>query len=182
MVLLCLFTGATLIISPWNYPIFLGLAPLVGAIAAGCTAILKPSELSAHSSKILTELFDKYLDTSAYMVVNGAVAETTLLLESKWDHIFYTGNGAVAKIIMKSAVKNLTSLTLELGGKSPCIIDENCNLAVAAKRVAFGKSFNAGQVKGQIFSKKKKKTTYFACTQSNHFFCGPGTFNDCRID
>ncbi|GJJ78369.1 hypothetical protein EMPS_10728 [Entomortierella parvispora] len=137
--------GAALIISPWNYPVFLCFAPLAGAIAAGCTAIVKPSELSPHSSKLMTELIPKYLDNSAYLVVNGAVTETSLLLEAKWNHIFYTGNGNVAKIIMKAATKDLTSLTLELGGKSPCIIDENCNLAVAAKRVAFGKAFNSGQ-------------------------------------
>jgi len=136
-----------LIISPWNYPIFLTIGPVVGAIAAGCTAVIKPSEVAPHTAKILTELFPRYLDSRAYIVINGAAHETTKLLENKWDHIFYTGNGVVAKIIMKAAAQHLTSLTLELGGKSPVIIDENANMAVAAKRIAFGKTFNAGQVK-----------------------------------
>ncbi|KAF9929380.1 Aldehyde dehydrogenase [Mortierella antarctica] len=137
--------GSVLIISPWNYPIFLTVGPLVGAIAAGCTAVIKPSEVAPHTAKIMTELFPRYLDSRAYIVINGAAHETTKLLESKWDHIFYTGNGMVAKIIMKAAAQHLTSLTLELGGKSPVIIDENANMAVAAKRIAFGKTFNAGQ-------------------------------------
>ncbi|KAG0042527.1 aldehyde dehydrogenase 3, member A2 [Gryganskiella cystojenkinii] len=138
--------GVTLLIAPWNYPVHLSLSPLIGAIAAGCTAILKPSELSVHTARLITELFQKYLDRDAYQVVNGAVKETSFLLEEyKWNHIFYTGSGAVAKIIMKTASKDLTSLTMELGGKSPCFIDENCNLAVAAKRIVFGKCFNSGQ-------------------------------------
>ncbi|OAQ27317.1 aldehyde dehydrogenase family 3 member B1 [Linnemannia elongata AG-77] len=137
--------GAVLVIAPWNYPVYLALTPLVGAIAAGCTAVLKPSEVTPHSAKLLAELVPRYLDNRAFMVVNGGVPETTQLLDHKWDHIFYTGNGTVAKIIMKAAAKNLTSLTLELGGKSPVIIDENANMTVAAKRVVFGKTFNAGQ-------------------------------------
>ncbi|KAI8599995.1 Aldehyde/histidinol dehydrogenase [Dissophora ornata] len=139
--------GSTLIIAPWNYPIFLTIGPLVGAIASGCTAIIKPSEVAPHSAKLMTDLFPRYLDNRAYIVINGGPQETTKLLESKWDHIFYTGNGAVAKIIMRAAAQHLTSLTLELGGKSPAIIDENTNMAIAAKRIAFGKTFNAGQVK-----------------------------------
>ncbi|KAF8940759.1 Aldehyde dehydrogenase [Dissophora ornata] len=137
--------GSTLIIAPWNYPIFLTIGPLVGAIASGCTAIIKPSEVAPHSAKLMTDLFPRYLDNRAYIVINGGPQETTKLLESKWDHIFYTGNGAVAKIIMRAAAQHLTSLTLELGGKSPAIIDENTNMAIAAKRIAFGKTFNAGQ-------------------------------------
>ncbi|KAI1318775.1 Aldehyde dehydrogenase [Mortierella claussenii] len=137
--------GSVLIIAPWNYPIFLTIGPLVGAIAAGCTAVIKPSEVAPHSAKLMTELFPRYLDSQAYIVINGAAHETTKLLESKWDHIFYTGNGVVAKIIMKAAAQHLTSVTLELGGKSPVIIDEHANMALAAKRIAFGKTFNAGQ-------------------------------------
>lgn len=138
--------GSTLIIAPWNYPVFLTIGPLVGAIAAGCTSVVKPSEVAPHTAQVLTELLPRYLDSRAYIVINGAVHETTRLLESKWDHIFYTGNGAVAKIIMSAAAKHLTSLTLELGGKSPAVVDENANMAIAAKRIAFGKIFNAGQV------------------------------------
>ncbi|KAG0297091.1 Aldehyde dehydrogenase [Dissophora globulifera] len=137
--------GSTLIISPWNYPLFLTIGPMVGAIAAGCTAVIKPSEVAPHSAKVMSELFLRYLDSRAYIVINGAAHETTKLLEHKWDHIFYTGNGSIAKIIMKAASQHLTSLTLELGGKSPAIIDENTNIKIAAKRIAFGKSFNAGQ-------------------------------------
>ncbi|KAK3807924.1 MAG: aldehyde dehydrogenase 3 family, member B1 [Benniella sp.] len=137
--------GSTLIIAPWNYPLFLSIGPLVGAIAAGCTSVLKPSEVAPHTAQILTELLPRYLDSRAYIVINGAVHETTKLLEAKWDHIFYTGNGAVGKIIMTAAAKHLTTVTLELGGKSPVVVDENANMAVAAKRIAFGKSFNAGQ-------------------------------------
>ncbi|KAG0215253.1 Aldehyde dehydrogenase [Mortierella sp. GBA30] len=137
--------GSALIIAPWNYPIFLTVGPLVGAIAAGCTAVIKPSEVAPHTAKLITDLFPRYLDSRAYIVINGAAHETTKLLEHKWDHIFYTGNGTVAKIIMKAAAQHLTSLTLELGGKSPAIIDENANMTVAAKRIAFGKTFNCGQ-------------------------------------
>ncbi|KAF9278309.1 hypothetical protein BGZ68_008658 [Mortierella alpina] len=120
--------GSVLIIAPWNYPIFLTIGPMVGAIAAGCTAVIKPSEMAAHTAKIMTELLPRYLDSRAYTIINGAVHETTKLLENKWDHIFYTGNGMVAKIIMKAAAQHLTSLTLELGGKSPVIVDENANM------------------------------------------------------
>ncbi|KAG0333375.1 Aldehyde dehydrogenase [Podila humilis] len=148
--------GATLIISAWNYPIFLSLGPLIGAISAGCTAILKPSEVAQHSAKIMTELLPRYLDSKAFLVINGAAHETTKLLENKFDHIFYTGNGTVAKIIMKAASVHLTSLTLELGGKSPAIIDDNANMDVAAKRIAFGKTFNAGQAEAKFVTAMKK--------------------------
>ncbi|KAF9368231.1 hypothetical protein BGX21_006726, partial [Mortierella sp. AD011] len=136
---------SVLLISPWNYPVYLTFGPLVGAIAAGCTAVIKPSEVAPHSAKLMTELIPRYLDTRAYIVINGAAHETTKLLEYKWDHIFYTGNGTVAKIIMKAAAQHLTPLTLELGGKSPAFVDENANMDVVAKRIAFGKTFNAGQ-------------------------------------
>ncbi|KAI1314998.1 Aldehyde dehydrogenase [Mortierella claussenii] len=137
--------GAALLIAPWNYPVYLVTTPFAGAIAAGCTVVIKPSELSPHTAKVITELLPRYLDQRAFQVINGGVQETTRLLDHKWDHIFYTGNGSVAKVIMKAAAKNLTSLTLELGGKSPAIVDENTNLTVAAKRIAFGKGFNTGQ-------------------------------------
>ncbi|KAF9955729.1 Aldehyde dehydrogenase [Modicella reniformis] len=137
--------GTVLIIAPWNYPVFLTIGPMVGAIAAGCTAVIKPSEVAPNTAQILTDLLPRYLDSRAYIIINGAVHETTRLLEHKWDHIFYTGNGTVGKIIMKAAAQHLTSVTLELGGKSPVIVDENANMAVVANRIAFGKSFNAGQ-------------------------------------
>ncbi|KAF9357171.1 Aldehyde dehydrogenase [Mortierella sp. AD094] len=137
--------GSVLIISPWNYPVNLAISPLIGAIAAGCTAILKPSEVAPHTAKLITDLYARYLDNRAYTVINGGVQETTLLLEHKWNHIFYTGNGTVAKIIMRSAVEHFTPVTLELGGKSPAYIDEDANMTVVSRRIAFGKTINAGQ-------------------------------------
>lgn len=135
-----------LIIGAWNYPVSLALAPLIGAIAAGCTAVIKPSELAPSTAKAISELLPRYLDGNAFHVINGGALETTRLLAQKWDHIFFTGNGRVAKIIMKAAAQHLTSLTLELGGKNPVLIDENTNMTVAAKRIVFGKMMNAGQV------------------------------------
>ncbi|KAG0270549.1 hypothetical protein DFQ27_004261, partial [Actinomortierella ambigua] len=137
--------GNVLIISPWNYPVYLCIGPLVGAIAAGCTAVVKPSEVAPHTAKVITDLIPLYLDGKAYRVLNGAAHETTVLLKYQFDHIFYTGNGTVAKIIMRAAAEHLTPLTLELGGKSPALIDTDCNMKIAAKRIAFGKMFNCGQ-------------------------------------
>lgn len=139
--------GVVLVISPWNYPIVLSFQPLMGAIAAGCPAVLKPSELAPATSSLLADLFPKYLDHSAYRVINGHVPEITYLLKLKWDHIMYTGNAVVARIIAKAAAEHLTPVTLELGGKSPVLIDPNTtNLKIAAKRVLFGKTVNAGQI------------------------------------
>jgi aldehyde dehydrogenase (NAD+) len=138
--------GTVLIISPWNYPMILSFQPLIGAIAAGCTAVLKPSELIPTFSQLLEEIVPKYLDPNAYRVVNGAVSETSELLELQWDHIFYTGNGRVARIVASAAAKHLTPLALELGGKSPVIIDSAYNIDLAAKRILWGKCNNAGQI------------------------------------
>ncbi|KAG2065876.1 aldehyde dehydrogenase [Suillus decipiens] len=138
--------GTALIISPWNYPMILTFQPLIGAIAAGCTAVLKPSELAPTFSQLLEEIVPKYLDPNTYRVVNGAVPETSKLLELQWDHIFYTGNGRVARIVASAAAKHLTPLTLELGGKSPVIIDSAYDIDLAAKRILWGKCNNAGQI------------------------------------
>ncbi|KAG1810461.1 aldehyde dehydrogenase [Suillus plorans] len=138
--------GTALIISPWNYPMILTFQPLLGAIAAGCTAVLKPSELVPTFSQLLDEIVPKYFDPNVYRVVNGAVPETSKLLELQWDHIFYTGNGRVARIIASAAAKHLTPLTLELGGKSPVIIDSAYDIDLAAKRILWGKCNNAGQI------------------------------------
>ncbi|KAG2344173.1 aldehyde dehydrogenase [Suillus weaverae] len=138
--------GTVLIISPWNYPMILTFQPLMGAIAAGCTAVLKPSELVPTFSQLLDEIVPKYLDQNAYRVVNGAVPETSKLLELQWDHIFYTGNGRVARIVASAAAKHLTPLSLELGGKSPVIIDSAYDIDLAAKRILWGKCNNAGQI------------------------------------
>ncbi len=137
--------GVALIIAPWNYPIQLALAPLIGALAAGNCAVVKPSEVSPASSAALAELIPKYLDNDAVAVVQGAVPETTALLEQRWDHIFFTGGERVGKIVMTAAARHLTPVTLELGGKSPVIIDKTANLKVAARRLIWGKAFNAGQ-------------------------------------
>ena len=137
--------GVVLVIAPWNYPIQLLLVPAAGAIAAGNTVVMKPSEVSAETSALLAQLVPKYLDTSAVALVEGSVPETTALLDQHFNHIFYTGNGTVGRIVMAAAAKNLTPVTLELGGKSPVIVDSSANIKVAARRVAWGKFINAGQ-------------------------------------
>lgn len=137
--------GSVLIIGPWNYPIQLTLMPLIGAIAAGNTAILKPSEVTPHTSAVLGRIFEKWYKQEFIAVVEGGVDEAQKLLGQDFDHIFFTGSPKVGKIVMEAAAKNLTPVTLELGGKSPCIVDESANLKVAAKRIAWGKFLNAGQ-------------------------------------
>jgi len=133
------------VIGPWNYPITLLVHPLIGAIAAGNACVLKPSEIAPETSKAFAKLIPKYLDTSAIAVVEGGVPETTQLLKQKFDLIFYTGNGTVGKIIMKAASEYLTPVVLELGGKSPCIVESDANLEVTAKRILWGKFLNCGQ-------------------------------------
>jgi len=137
--------GVVAIISPWNYPIQLLLSPAAGAIAAGNSVVLKPSEIAPHTSTVITELIQRYLDPDAVQVIEGGVAETTELLAQRFDHIFYTGNGRIGRVVMEAAVKHLTPVTLELGGKSPTIVDATANLRVAARRIAWGKFLNAGQ-------------------------------------
>lgn len=137
--------GTVLIIGAWNYPYQLVLAPLVAAIAAGNCAVLKPSELSSHTSKVIAELVPAYLDKDAFMVVEGAVAETTELLRQRFDHILYTGGESVGKIVMRAAAEHLTPVTLELGGKSPTIVHPDADLKVTAARIVWSKWMNAGQ-------------------------------------
>ena len=137
--------GVVCVIAPWNYPVQLLLVPAAGAIAAGNAVVMKPSEVSPNTSDVLARLCAKYLDQNAITLVEGGVAETTELLAQKFDHIFYTGNGKIGRVVMAAAAVNLTPVTLELGGKSPVIIDESANIAVAARRVAWGKWLNAGQ-------------------------------------
>jgi aldehyde dehydrogenase (NAD+) len=137
--------GVGLIIGTWNYPVMLTLSPLVAAISAGNTAVIKPSEVSAATGAVIARLVPQYLDREAFSVVLGAVPETTALLEQQWDHIFFTGGPAVARIVMAAAAKNLTPVVLELGGKNPTIVHSTANLRVAARRIAFGRWFNAGQ-------------------------------------
>ncbi|MFC8898315.1 aldehyde dehydrogenase family protein [Streptomyces cinereoruber] len=135
--------GVCLIIAPWNYPLALTLNPLVGVLAAGNAAVVKPSELAPATSALLADLLPRYLEAVA--VVEGAVEETTLLLAQRFDHIFYTGNGTVGRVVAAAAAKNLTPVTLELGGKSPVFVDETADMAVTARRLAWGKFTNAGQ-------------------------------------
>ena len=137
--------GTVCIIAPWNYPVQLLFAPLVPALAAGNTAVLKPSEVTPSVSALVEELVPKYFDVSAVAVVTGAVDETTALLEQRFDHIFYTGNAKVARVVMRAAAEHLTPVTLELGGKSPAVVAADANIEVTAKRIAWAKFLNAGQ-------------------------------------
>ena len=137
--------GTVLVIAPWNYPVQLTYAPLVPAIAAGNTVVVKPSEVTERTSALIAELTPRYLDERVVQVVTGAVAETTELLKQRFDHVFYTGNGAVARVVMKAAAEHLTPVTLELGGKSPVIVAADADIETAARRIAWGKFLNAGQ-------------------------------------
>ena len=137
--------GVALIISPWNYPVMLTLGPLVGAIASGNTAIIKPSEFSQHTTDVLEKLIQETFDPEYVVLVKGAIKETQDLLNQKFDFIFFTGSSSVGKIVMEKASKHLTPIVLELGGKSPVIVDKTANIKVSAKRIAFGKHLNAGQ-------------------------------------
>ncbi|XP_030632991.1 aldehyde dehydrogenase family 3 member A2 [Chanos chanos] len=150
--------GVVLIIGAWNYPWALTLQPLVGAIAAGNAAVVKPSELSKHSANLLKELLPQYLDTEMYPVVTGGIPETQELLRQRFDHIFYTGNSTVGKLVMEAASRHLTPVTLELGGKSPCYIDKDCDISVACRRVTWGKYANCGQT----------------CIAPDYVLCDPG--------
>lgn len=137
--------GVVLIIGPWNYPFQLVFAPLIGALAAGNCALIKPSELTPSTSHLIKELVGQYFSSDYVQVVLGGIPETTALLDLKFDHIFFTGSTPVGRTVMQAAAKNLTPVTLELGGKSPVIVCENADLDLAARRVVWGKFYNAGQ-------------------------------------
>ncbi|WP_026695155.1 aldehyde dehydrogenase [Peribacillus kribbensis] len=137
--------GTALIIAPWNYPFQLAAAPLIGAIAAGNCAVIKPSELTPKTSEVLARLIKEHFPEEYISVVLGGVEASEALLQEKSDYIFFTGSPAVGRIIMEAAAKNLTPVTLELGGKSPCIVHEDADIKLAAKRIAWGKYTNAGQ-------------------------------------
>ena len=137
--------GHVLIISPWNYPLQLCLAPMIGALAAGNSVTLKPSELAPATSAALARWIPEYLDTERVYVIEGGIPETTALLEQPWDHIFYTGNETVARIIATAAAKHLSPTTFELGGKSPTFVDATGDLRAAANRITWSKFVNAGQ-------------------------------------
>ena len=137
--------GSVLIMAPWNYPVLLCLAPLAGAVAAGNTVILKPSAYAPESSKAIRALIEKVFDPAHVCVKEGGRAENAELLELRFDHIFFTGSVAVGKVVMEKAAKNLTPVTLELGGKSPVYVDKTANIGLSAKRIVFGKLLNSGQ-------------------------------------
>jgi aldehyde dehydrogenase (NAD+) len=137
--------GVCLVIGAWNYPINLSLTPLISAVAAGNTVILKPSELAANTSSALAHLINDHFDPAFMAVVEGGIAETTALLENKFDKIFFTGSASVGKIVYQAAAKNLTPVTLELGGKCPAIIEKDADLGMAARRLVWAKFLNAGQ-------------------------------------
>lgn len=137
--------GVVLVMSPWNYPFLLSLDPAIGAVAAGNCCIIKPSAYAPASSRILKELIGSVFEPGHVTVVEGGREENTLLLEQKFDYIFFTGSVNVGKTVMEKAARHLTPVTLELGGKSPCIVDRDARLSLAAKRIAFGKLLNSGQ-------------------------------------
>ena len=137
--------GVTLIMSPWNYPVLLTLGPLISAIAAGNTAIVKPSAYSPATSALLAKIIEEVFEPEYVAVVTGGREENSVLLEEKFDYIFFTGSKTVGKLVLEKASHHLTPVTLELGGKSPCIVDESANLRLAARRIVFGKYLNCGQ-------------------------------------
>ncbi|XP_032269950.1 aldehyde dehydrogenase family 3 member B1 isoform X2 [Phoca vitulina] len=151
--------GLVLIIAPWNYPVNLTLVPLVGALAAGNCVVLKPSEFSRSTEKILAEVLPRYLDQSCFAVVLGGPQETGQLLEHKFDYIFFTGSPRVGRIVMAAAAKHLTPVTLELGGKNPCYVDDDCDPQTVANRVAWFRYFNSGQT----------------CVAPDYVLCSPDT-------
>jgi len=137
--------GVVLIVAPWNYPFALTIQPLIGAIAAGNCAILKPSEHTPHTSQAIAKIINDNFDPNFIIAIEGGIETNQALLAEKFDHIFFTGGTAIGKIVMEAAAKHLTPVTLELGGKSPCIVDETCDLEITAKRIVWGKFYNAGQ-------------------------------------
>ena len=161
--------GVTLIISPWNYPFLLAIEPLVDALTAGNTAIIKPSEYSPATSQVIEELISNLFPSEYVAVVRGGRAENMHLLDQKFDYIFFTGSKNVGKYVMSKAADKLTPVTLELGGKSPCIVDETAKIALAAKRIVFGKFLNCGQTcvaPDYILCHTKVKDELIACIKS----------------
>ena len=137
--------GISLIIGAWNYPFLLVFSPLIGAIAAGNCAIIKPSETAPNSASIVATMVERYLDTSCICTVLGAADRTRILLEGDIDHVFYTGSTPVGKIIMEAAAKKMIPVVLECGGKSPVYVSDDANIQVTANRIAWGKTMNCGQ-------------------------------------
>lgn len=174
--------GVALIMSPWNYPIQLCLEPLIGAISAGCTAVVKPSAYAAATSHAIAKIIGMIYPAEYIAVVEGGREQNTKLLGERFDYIFFTGSPAVGRLVMESAAKYLTPMTLELGGKSPVIVDKTANLKIAARRIAFGKVLNAGQTcvePDYLFIHRDKKDDFIKAYQSalKEFF-PDGTMSD----
>ena len=132
-------------ISPWNYPFQLAITPLIGSVAAGNTVVLKPSEYAPHTASVIKKIIENVFDPGHVSVMEGDAKTATELLKKRWDYIMFTGSTSVGKIIAKAAAIHLTPTTLELGGKSPCIIDESAPIGITAKRIVWGKFLNCGQ-------------------------------------
>ena len=137
--------GVVLVIAPWNYPFILAIEPLMMAIAAGNTVVVKPSELTSNTSKLVTEIIESVFKQEHVASIEGGISVASELLEQRWDYIFFTGSVSVGKIVAQAAAKHLTPTTLELGGKSPCIVDNTIDIKLASRRIVWGKFFNAGQ-------------------------------------
>lgn len=154
--------GTVLIIGAWNFPFLLTLQPVVAAIAAGCCVVIKPSELAPASEKVMVDLVSSYLDQSAIRLWTGGPEEAARILQLKFDHIFFTGSSKIARFIAEAAAKHLTPTTLELGGQCPAVVSKTANLDLAAKRIAFVKFLNAGQL----------------CLSVNHVFVDPSVHDE----
>lgn len=180
--------GVALILGAWNYPFQLNISPLVGAIAAGNCAIVKPSEVAANTSKVIADLIANTFDPAYVAAIEGGVETSQQLLAEKFDYIFFTGGTKIGKIVMEAAAKNLTPVTLELGGKSPCIVDSDIHVEYSAKRIAWGKFINAGQTciaPDYLLVNREIKSEFLAAVKrSIHEFYGdnPAESPDfCRI-
>ncbi len=162
--------GVVLIIAPWNFPINLTLGPLISAVAAGNTVMLKPSESTPHATEIMKKILTEVFDEKEVAIVEGAIATSTALLKLPFNHIFFTGAPYIGKIVMEAASKHLTSVTLELGGKSPTIVDETASVEMAARRIAWSKFLNNGQVciaPDYVFVHKSKKAAFVEAVKKN---------------
>lgn len=137
--------GVNLVIAPWNYPFLLLFSPLIGVLSSGCCAVLKPSADSKHTAELMDKIISQTFDEGHISIVHGEKKENQILFKKRFDHIFFTGGSELGKIVMRAAAEFLTPVTLELGGKSPCIVDESANLKIAAKRIAWSKTINSGQ-------------------------------------
>lgn len=162
--------GTVLIISPWNFPINLTLCPLISAVAAGNTVMIKPSEGTPHASAVMKKMIQEVFDENEVAIVEGAIETSTSLLKLPFNHIFFTGAPSIGKIVMEAAAKNLSSVTLELGGKSPTIVDETASIETAARRIAWSKFLNNGQIciaPDYVFVHKSKKDAFLTAVKKN---------------